>query len=96
MSQPLNLLEALWAAERVIKSVILSPEEKQQILAEITHSLPPEMICSMSPNTLSIVTKYLLGTSINPDEDTIVRRKGHKAKEEAPQKAGEGPKQVHT
>lgn len=95
MSQPLHLLEALWAAERVNKSVILSPEEKHQIITEITHSLPPQMICSSSPNTFSIVTKYLLGTSINPDEDPIVRRKGHKAKEEAPQKASEGPKQVH-
>jgi hypothetical protein len=74
LSQVTLLLDALWASDRVSKSTILSPEEKQLIRTELVNTLPPEMLCAGSVQTRTIVLKHMSETpSITPDEEPIVR-----------------------
>lgn len=81
MSQVTLLLEVLWAFDRVSKSTILSPEEKQLITAELANTLPPEMLCAGSAATRNIVLRCMTPTpSINSDEEPIVPRATRKAK----------------
>lgn len=74
MSQVTNILEVLWAFERMSSSSILSPDEKQIIQKELLHSLPLEVHSNQAMATRSIIASHLAlrqFPSIPTDEEPI-------------------------
>lgn len=59
MSQVTNILEVLWAFERMNSSSILSPDEKQIIQKELLHSLPLEVHSNQAMATRNIIASHL-------------------------------------
>jgi hypothetical protein len=66
MSQTTDVLETLWAFQRVVSDKSIPLSEKLIIVADLKYALPTERFCSQCAHTRSYVERRLTEWLIDP------------------------------